>query len=182
MDIRTLCLGVLTLGESTGYEIKKMFEDGPFSHFYEAGFGSIYPSLNRLTDEKLLQCTELAQDKRPDKKVYSITPEGRQVFAHEIRKPPGRDRLRSEFLVAITFSGFLTSDQLAQVIDDRIGLHHRHLAQLAEISRTQCGGDNAVRQFTVGYGAALHSAAVDYLVANRHLIENSPPPAEKAAE
>ena len=29
MDAKTLCLGVLTLGEATGYEIKKAVEEGP---------------------------------------------------------------------------------------------------------------------------------------------------------
>ena len=48
MDVRTFCLGVLSLGDATGYEIKKQAEDGPFSHFYKAGFGSIYPALARL--------------------------------------------------------------------------------------------------------------------------------------
>ena len=40
MNVRTLCLGVLSLGEATGYEIKKLLESR-FSHFYDASFGSI---------------------------------------------------------------------------------------------------------------------------------------------
>lgn len=181
MDIRTLCLGVLTLGESTGYEIKKMFEDGPFSHFYEASFGSIYPALNRLMSENLVHCTQFAQDKRPDKKVYSITPTGRSTFAGEIAKPPGRDRLRSEFLVAVTFSQFLTPDQLSQVIDDRIDLHRHNIAQFEDIARSGCG-DDRVRRFTLGYGEALHRAAIDYLSTNRHLIEDDDATFVKVAE
>ena len=47
MDIKTLCLGVLTQGEASGYDIKKHFEC-VFSHFYVAGFGSIYPALTEL--------------------------------------------------------------------------------------------------------------------------------------
>jgi len=39
MDVKTLCLGVLNRGEASGYEIKKQCEEGPFSHFYAAGFG-----------------------------------------------------------------------------------------------------------------------------------------------
>ena len=51
MNIRTLCLGILSRGDATGYEIKKMAEEGLFSHFVEASFGSIYPALTRMTDE-----------------------------------------------------------------------------------------------------------------------------------
>ena len=43
MNVRTLCLGVLSAGEASGYEIKKEIEEGLFSHFIEASYGSIYP-------------------------------------------------------------------------------------------------------------------------------------------
>ncbi|MCZ6511637.1 MAG: PadR family transcriptional regulator, partial [Alphaproteobacteria bacterium] len=48
MDTKTLCLGVLTHGDASGYEIKKALEDGPFGHIQEIGFGSIYPALAKL--------------------------------------------------------------------------------------------------------------------------------------
>jgi DNA-binding PadR family transcriptional regulator len=54
MDVTTVCLGVLTLGDATGYEIRYMFEDGPFRYFTDAGFGSIYRALNRLRREGLV--------------------------------------------------------------------------------------------------------------------------------
>ena len=36
MNVRTLCLGVLSSGEASGYEIKKEIEEGLFSHFIDA--------------------------------------------------------------------------------------------------------------------------------------------------
>jgi PadR family transcriptional regulator AphA len=180
MDIRTLCLGVLTFGDATGYEIKKMFEDGMFSHFYEASFGSIYPALNRLTEERLVECTQQAQDKRPDKKIYSLTPTGRSVFAAEITIPPGRDKLRSEFLVNVIFSEFLAPNQLRQVLDERIRFHHQKLDEMNKKADT-CGA-NAARQFTLGYGLALHKAAAEYLTQNRNLLEDASDTSSEAAE
>ena len=50
MDVRTLCLGVLSMGSASGYEIKKRLENG-FGHFYDASFGSIYPGQSREPDE-----------------------------------------------------------------------------------------------------------------------------------
>ena len=40
MDVKTLCLGVLSAqGEATGYEIRKVLkEEGAFSHFVDAGY------------------------------------------------------------------------------------------------------------------------------------------------
>ena len=71
MDVRTICLGILTRGDATGYEIKNLFEDDGYQHFVEASFGSIYPALNRLTEEGLVSVRAEAQEKRPDRKVYS---------------------------------------------------------------------------------------------------------------
>ena len=180
MDIKTLCLGALSLGDWTGYEIKKMFEDGPFSYFYEASFGSIYPALNRLTADRMVECTQFSQDKRPDKKVYSLTPAGRNAFAREVTKSPGRDRLRSEFLVAVTFSQYLDPDQLSQLIDDRLAYHRQQIDQLSEMS-TACG-DDQTRKFTVGYGEALHRAAIEYMAEHRHLLESDRASPGRAAE
>ena len=51
MQKDTLCLGLLSLGPRSGYEIKQMFE-GPLSDFYSLSFGTIYPTLNKLQSEK----------------------------------------------------------------------------------------------------------------------------------
>ena len=64
MDVRTICLGILTRGDATGYEIKKLFEDDGYQHFVEASFGSIYPALNRLTEEGYVSVREESQEKQ----------------------------------------------------------------------------------------------------------------------
>lgn len=167
MDVRTLCLGILTLGDATGYEIKKTLE-GPFSHFFEASYGSIYPALNRLTEAGLVECTPLTQKKRPDKKVYSITPAGRLAFMDALAEPPGRDRLRSHFLVLMAFAELLPARHLSRLIDARLAWHRAKIAELEA-----CGeqSDSAGRAFVCGYGLAFHRAAADFLEENRHRVE-----------
>ena len=75
MQKETLCLGLLSLGPRSGYEIKQMFE-GPLSDFYSLSFGTIYPTLNKLQSAKFVSCKQHAQSKKPDKKVYTITKKG----------------------------------------------------------------------------------------------------------
>ena len=79
MQKDTLCLGLLSLGPRSGYEIKQMFE-GPLSDFYSLSFGTIYPPLNKLQDEKYVSCKQLSQSKKPDKKVYTITKKGKDLM------------------------------------------------------------------------------------------------------
>src|SRR5215469_2797630 len=120
MDVRTICLGILTRGSATGYEIKKLFDGDGYQHFVEASFGSIYPALNRLTDEGLVSVREEPQDKRPDRKVYSITPAGRRAFVASLLKPLPEDRHRSPFVFAMLFADLLPPDRVGQMLDDYI--------------------------------------------------------------
>jgi PadR family transcriptional regulator AphA len=71
MDVKSLCLGILSQGDATGYEIKKQFENG-YNHFYEASFGLIYPALARLTEDGFVSCTQRAQENDRIKKYIRL--------------------------------------------------------------------------------------------------------------
>lgn len=55
VGVKDLCLGALTFGDASGYDIKKFFPQS-FSRFYAAGYGSIYPALTELTVADLVGC------------------------------------------------------------------------------------------------------------------------------
>ena len=63
MDVKTLCLGMLSNKEACGYELKKTFES-LFKHFFSAGYGSIYPALADLAASGLVECREIPQTVR----------------------------------------------------------------------------------------------------------------------
>jgi len=166
------------MGDATGYEIKKTFEER-LGLIFHASYGSIYPSLTKLTDEGLVSCRELSQEKRPDKKIYSITSTGRYRFLEEITKKPAPDRFRSEFLATLMFSHLLPAATIAQLIDERIADCRCKVADLqADCSdeRTDTG------RFMCGYGRTLYQAEIDYLTENRHLLEADALLGRRAAE
>lgn len=164
MDVKTVCLGVLTLGNATGYEIRKAFEDGPFQYFTDAGFGSIYPALNRLHHEGLVTCEQKAQDGRPDKKIYSITDEGRAAFAKALRVHPGPDKIRSDLLFALFFEHLLPRKLVAEAIDDRIDWYRERIAHMESCDAGNLGAGPA---FVNGFGRAIYGAALAYLERHR---------------
>jgi len=169
MDVRTVCLGVLTLGNATGYEIRKMFEDGPFQYFTDAGFGSIYPALNKLHSEGLVTCEAQSQSGRPDKKVYSITPKGRASFAAALCKAPGPDKFRSDFLLGVFFEHFLPQHIVAGAVDDRIRWYREKLEHLSSCDRSEWRAGPA---FVNEFGQAVYAAALAFLEENRdRLVE-----------
>lgn len=172
MDVRTLCLGILALGDATGYEIKKLVADGAFSFFSEASYGSIYPALSRLMEEGLVTCREEAQDGKPDKKIYSLTEAGRAELTKALQKDPGPDRQRSEFLASLLFAEAVSPERVNQLINDRIKHHEERIHALTEMAETEL---TPASNFVLGYGLAVQKAALSYLEANRSkLFEGKP--------
>jgi PadR family transcriptional regulator, regulatory protein AphA len=53
VDVKDPCLDALTLGDASGYDIKKFFEN-TLSHCYQAGYGSVYPAPANLASGKRL--------------------------------------------------------------------------------------------------------------------------------
>lgn len=179
MDVKTLCLGVLTFGDMAGYDIKKYFEQA-FSHFFVAGFGSIYPALARLTEEGLVTVTSVAQEKRPDKKLYAITAAGRARLEAELLHTEPRHKVRSEFLVLIYFAHLLPPGHLARMLDARLAEWERVLEELRgyqQCIENEPGVSPGVK-FSLGYGLAVIGAAAEYLRAQRPELLSSCAPAK----
>jgi len=182
MDVKTLCLGVLTLGDASGYEIRKQFEEGPFAHFFEASYGSIYPALGRLLDEELVSVAEHAQDGKPDKKVYSLTAAGRKTFVDALTVEPAPDKFRSEVLVYLFFAELLTPNQLETVFE-RYLAHFKDMACV--LDGLNKGGAPNGRLFVRGMGQAFYKGMAAYMDAHRHELlggGSSAKPVPEAAE
>jgi len=160
MDIRTLCLGILSLGDTTGYDIKKMVAEGAFSFFSEASYGSIYPALTKLTEEGLVGCRTETQENRPDKKVYSLTAAGRKALETSLGQSPKPDRNRSEFLAALLFAEAVSPARITSLIEDRI---EHHGTQIAMLERLLSQEDSKAAQFVLQYGIAMQQAAMKFL-------------------
>ena len=168
MDVRTICLAILTRGDATGYEIKKLFEEGGYQHFVEASFGSIYPALSRLTEDGLVSVRAEAQEKRPDRKVYSLTPAGHGAVTDVLMKPLPEDKHRSPFLFAMLFSHLLPQDHVLAMIDAYIRQSEEKRAQLLE---AQPDPGNPGERFVIGYGRAIYDAMLIFLREHRAEFE-----------
>jgi DNA-binding PadR family transcriptional regulator len=174
MDVRAICLGILTRGPATGYEIKKLFDDDGYQHFVEASFGSIYPALNRLTSEGLVSVREEAQDKRPDRKVYSITPEGRTAFLASLMKPLPEDKHRSPFVFAMMFSHLLPQPRVVEMIDTYIAQSEAKLTQIEENKdKPQSDGE----RFVMGLGKAIFETMLNFVRNHRAEVDDHKPQA-----
>ena len=169
MDVKTLCLGLLSLGDASGYDLKKQFET-VLRPFFTAGYGSIYPALADLAADGLVECREEQREGKPDRKVYSITPEGRAKFRRALHRMNPRHRLRSEFLAMLFFADLMDNDRLEEVMDERLEKLRGASAETQVMSDAWGENTPAGARFVAGFGAALAQAAVEYIEQNRHLL------------
>ena len=78
-------LGLLRYKSSTGYELTKIFELS-LNHFWHAQNPQIYRELNRMEEKGWVLSHSVIQDKRPNKRVYSITEKGHNALIEWLQK------------------------------------------------------------------------------------------------
>ncbi len=166
MSVRTLCLGILSLREATGYEIRKMVEKGAFSHFIDASYGSIYPALARMLQEGLVRVrTEDDGSGRPPRKVYTITEKGRAELARALNTDPAPDKFKSEFLFQMLFLERIDPAHLAVIYDAYLEEQEAELRTLEE----EAGSlpDHPGTRFVQDFGRAMLGTAISFIKERR---------------
>ena len=118
MSLKHALLGFLNYGPHTGYELKKVF-DISVAHFWNAELSQIYPSLKALEAEGLVDMNVEVQADRPNRKVYSITDDGRRELIEWLGIPAESDQVREPLLVKLFFGSSLARKDLLAVLQKR---------------------------------------------------------------
>jgi PadR family transcriptional regulator AphA len=171
MDVKTLCLGLLSLREACGYDLKKEF-GSIFKHFYPAGYGSIYPALADLAQNGLVICREIPQEGKPDRKIYRITEKGQRSFAQALRDTAPKHKMRSEFLAMLYFADLIEPERLSTLLDERVEALKGAIVDIDRIEESWGKETPAGARFVAGFGASVAKAAADYIESNRELLMN----------
>jgi DNA-binding PadR family transcriptional regulator len=125
-------LSLLMRCPMSGYDISLQLRS-PVSYYWQAKHSQIYPELSRLSEWGYVTYTVVGQQDRPDKKVYSITEEGREAFARwwasPVKPAPSRDEL-----VLRAFSLWQAdSDQALRLFSEEEARHRRQLEEYEAI-------------------------------------------------
>jgi DNA-binding PadR family transcriptional regulator len=125
-------LGLLSLGPMSGYDLRQLIPQS-IGHFWSESYGQIYPSLKRMTAEKLLDKKTERGKGRPDRHVYSLTESGREELRGWLRAPVElRNVSRNELLLKVFFG--------AQVAPAEVRKHVETLREEAELERAEHAG------------------------------------------
>ena len=120
----------------TGYELGRQFATS-LGHFWPATRQQIYRTLARLHDDGLVTCRDVAQDGRPDKKIYTLSPAGRTALRSWISDPSELMKIRDDLSVKIRGAEHGDLDDLLADIGRHRDAHEERLRLYRSYERTQ---------------------------------------------
>lgn len=98
--LRDAVLAALLDGESSGYDLAKSF-DASVANFWAATPQQLYRELERLAADGLIQSRTVHQERRPNKRVYSLTEAGHDAIRAFTARPPKPSTIRDELLIKV---------------------------------------------------------------------------------
>ena len=108
-------LGLLSYRDLSGYEMSKCFKES-IGFFWSVTMSQVYRELGTMLDKGWLKSETVLQETKPNKRIYSITDEGRRALLQWLDTYNGESffKTRNSFLVNLFFSG---QKDVAKTID-----------------------------------------------------------------
>src|SRR3954452_122471 len=100
MALRHAVLAALLGGEASGYQLSKRF-DVSVANFWSATPQQLYRELERLDADGLVSARLVEQQRRPNKRVFTLTAAGREELAEFTAQPARPTALRDDFAVKL---------------------------------------------------------------------------------
>lgn len=126
-------LGMLTFGTMSGYDLGKMVTRS-IGRFFSPAKSQIYSELRRLVDLGFASVEHVTQTERPNKRLYSITPEGRRQLRQWLESSALEpETFRSPFLLKLFFGSLVAPETLMIQVKEAHELARRELAELEAV-------------------------------------------------
>ena len=121
MSLRYGLLGLINYKPMTGYEMVKEFDES-LAYFWHATSQQIYKELDTMEKSGWLVSKRIMQTEKPNKRVYSITEQGKAALVDWVSKPEeGVTKFmqgKNPFLMRLAFAGEGRDETALQMLYD----------------------------------------------------------------
>jgi DNA-binding PadR family transcriptional regulator len=149
-------LALLASGPAHGYELKTQLEQRFGSVLPPLNAGQIYTTLGRLERDGLVEDDAVAQNGRPNKRVYRLTGEGQKELDGWLADATPSPRLKDDFFMKLVLARASGIADPLKLIDRQRGAYMQALRELDDVAASVNGDDTAA---LLVEGAALHLEA-----------------------
>jgi DNA-binding PadR family transcriptional regulator len=122
----------LTERPMTGYELAKTF-DSSIGFFWKADHQQIYRELTRLRERGHVQAREVVQTGKPNKLVYTLTPEGKAALRHWAARPSSPPSIKDDMLVRLCALEAVDMQPMRADLMARLEHHRDRLARYERV-------------------------------------------------
>lgn len=169
MSLDHAILGFLSERPRSGYDLKTRCFDCAIQPLWAADQAQIYRTLDRLQRAKLISATRRRQSGRPERKIYDLTPAGRESLASWLSSPGALPVWKDPLLVQLYFASSQPDDAIGDVLTQRRAAHQGRLEQLrresAALARERNLSDRTLTLRLTAFDGAIarERASVDWL-------------------
>ena len=149
-------LALLAQGPAHGYELKQALEQRFGAVLPPLNAGQIYTTLSRLQRDGLVDDDAVAQNGRPNKRVYRLTDAGQAELRTWVQDSTPQTRLKDDFFIKLVLARAAGIADPLELIAKQRGAYLQALRALDDVA-AQADGD--VITALLVEGAALHLEA-----------------------
>jgi DNA-binding PadR family transcriptional regulator len=149
-------LALLAAGPAHGYELKQALEQRFGAVLAPLNAGQIYTTLQRLERDGLVDDDAVAQNGRPNKRVYRLTDQGRTELRSWVADSTPATRLKDDFFIKLVLAEAAGIADPLELIDRQRSAYLQALRSLDDVA-AETNGD--VTAALLVEGAALHLEA-----------------------
>ena len=155
MSVRQALLALLEQGPMYGYQLRTEFERTT-GGTWPLNIGQVYTTLSRLERDGLVEDDAVAQNGRPNKRVYRLTEQGRTELRSWVADSTPATRLKDDFFIKLVLAKAAGIADPLELIDRQRGAYLQALRSLDDVAAQADGDDTAALLIE---GAALHLEA-----------------------
>ncbi len=143
-----------------GYELHQEF-GRELGRVWQIGLSQLYAQLKQLEEAGLVEAQVEPQPDRPARKVYHLTPDGRDVFLAWVRQPtPYLRHIRVEFLARLYFFRRLALDGLADLVAAQQAVCREQVARFDQLAAE---AEDAFRRCVLEFRRGQLQAVIHWL-------------------
>ncbi|MED2944657.1 PadR family transcriptional regulator [Bacillus swezeyi] len=179
-------LGLLDKGSLSGYDMTSRFK-AELGQFWSAKHSQIYPELKKLTDEGFIEFKTVIQGSKLEKKMYSITLEGKRELHEWLTAfKPVPDTVKDEFMLKAYFISAMDLEEAKALFADQLSKRKEKAAFLKkklEELKEEAGQSISFRSPHFGHYLVLTRALerengyCSWLLAALEMLADDQPPA-----
>lgn len=119
MSLPDAVLAALLEGESSGYDLAKSF-DASVANYWMSTPQQLYRELDRLAEQGLIESRVVYQERRPNKRMYSLTEAGREAIQQFTSRAPRPCVIRDELTVKVLAADAGNAAAVRDFVEERM--------------------------------------------------------------